>query len=66
MQIIYNGSLTTIPIGGTLPYTYSWTPVAPSRYLLLMDYVLVIYSIIVTDANACPTTESYTLINRQR
>ena len=57
-----NGSLTTIPIGGTLPYTYSWTPVAPA-VSTINGLCAGNYSVIVTDANACPATESYTLIN---
>jgi gliding motility-associated-like protein len=57
-----NGSLTTIPIGGTLPYTYSWTPVAPS-VSSITGLCAGDYSVIVVDANACAATETFSLIN---
>lgn len=56
-----NGSITLIPSGGTLPYTYTWNPsgsVNPLTGLCAGNY-----SGTVTDANGCSITNSYTLIN---
>ncbi|MBI3519842.1 MAG: gliding motility-associated C-terminal domain-containing protein [Bacteroidetes bacterium] len=57
-----NGSLTTIPIGGTLPYTYSWTPTEPSTPTI-NGLCSGAYSVTVSDANGCPVSESYSLTN---
>ncbi|MBL7934911.1 MAG: gliding motility-associated C-terminal domain-containing protein [Bacteroidia bacterium] len=57
-----NGSLTVISIGGAMPYTYSWTPVGintPTVSGLCAGN----YSVLVTDANGCPASSSFTLIN---
>jgi len=57
-----DGSLTAIPIGGTMPYTFSWTPnnvtTAVTNSLCTGDY-----TITVTDVNGCITTNAYSLIN---
>lgn len=57
-----NGSLTVIPVGGTMPYTFSWTPTnvnsATTNSLCAGNY-----SIIVTDANGCAASDTYSLIN---
>ena len=57
-----NGSITSIPSGGTLPYTFSWTPnssAAPTASTLCSGN----YSVTITDANGCFATEGYTLTN---
>jgi gliding motility-associated-like protein len=57
-----DGSITSIPSGGSLPYTYSWTPVtssAPTNNNLCPGN----YSITVTDANGCLASETYSLVN---
>ncbi|MBC7696535.1 MAG: gliding motility-associated C-terminal domain-containing protein [Burkholderiales bacterium] len=57
-----DGSLTVIPVGGALPYTYSWTPTnvttASTNSLCAGNY-----SITVKDANGCPATNSYSLVS---
>jgi gliding motility-associated-like protein len=57
-----NGSLTVIPIGGTMPYTFTWTPsnvnTATTNSLCTGNY-----SIVVTDVNGCPASNTYSLIN---
>ena len=57
-----NGSLTAIPIGGTLPYVFTWTPGAvnaPTTNSLCAGN----YSINITDANGCTVDQTYTIIN---
>jgi hypothetical protein len=57
-----DGSLTAIPIGGTMPYTFTWTPnnvnTATTNSLCTGNY-----SITVADANGCSTSNMYSLIN---
>ncbi len=57
-----NGSLTAIPLGGTMPYTFSWTPsnvgTATTNSLCAGNY-----SITVTDANGCLASDTYSLVN---
>lgn len=57
-----DGSLTAIPIGGTMPYTFTWTPnnvnTATANSLCTGNY-----SITVTDANGCSVSDNYSLIN---
>lgn len=52
-----NGTATVIPTGGTLPYTYSWTP-AVGNTATVSNLVAGTYNVIVTDANSCTTTQS--------
>ncbi len=57
-----NGSLTAIPVGGTMPYTFSWTPTnvntATANNLCTGNYI-----VIVSDANGCSVSNSYSLTN---
>jgi hypothetical protein len=57
-----DGSLTAIPIGGTMPYTFSWTPTnvttATTNSLCTGNY-----TVTVTDINGCTAANSYSLIN---
>ncbi len=57
-----DGSLTAIPIGGTMPYTFTWTPnnvnAATTNNLCTGNY-----SVIVADANGCSVSDNYSLIN---
>lgn len=57
-----NGSLTAIPIGGTLPYTFNWVPGsvtgATTNSLCAGNY-----TVQVTDLNGCSATQSYSLAN---
>lgn len=57
-----NGSLTAIPLGGTMPYTYSWVP-GNTTAATAGSLCPGAYTITVTDANGCPATNSYTLLN---
>lgn len=57
-----DGSLTAIPVGGTMPYTFTWTPnnvsTATTNNLCTGNY-----SITVADANGCSVSNNYSLIN---
>lgn len=57
-----DGSITSIPIGGTLPYTFSWTPAAPSAPTT-NSLCAGNYSVSVTDVNGCLASETYTVIS---
>jgi gliding motility-associated-like protein len=57
-----NGSITSIPTGGSLPYTFSWTPAAPSAPTT-NSLCTGNYSITVIDANGCSALETYTIIS---
>jgi gliding motility-associated-like protein len=62
-----NGSINLVPSGGSLPYTYSWSPGAstlnPASGLCAGPGSNTIYSVTVTDANGCTDTMSINLIN---
>lgn len=55
-----NGSIT-LPtnLGGTSPYTYSWSNGAVTKDLT--GLVAGTYSVLITDANSCNTTASFTI-----
>lgn len=58
---VCNGSATALPTGGTGPYTYSWTPIAPGFTSGLSNpgvsnLCAGIYTVTITDANSCPRT----------
>jgi len=57
-----NGSITVLPIGGSMPYTYSWTPsgtvTATSNALCAGSY-----SVVVTDIKGCAATSTFALVN---
>lgn len=60
-----NGSITTIPSGGTLPYTYAWAP-APAAGQTTATAVGLdanTYTVTVTDANGCTAQQIVTLVN---
>lgn len=57
-----NGSLTAIPIGGTLPYVFTWTP-GPVNGATTNSLCAGNYTINVTDQNGCSATKSYSLAN---
>ena len=57
-----NGSLTVIPFGGTMPYTFTWTP-GNVNTATTNSLCTGIYSITVADANGCPVANTYSLIN---
>lgn len=56
-----NGSITLIPSGGVLPYTYTWTPAASTNPII--NLCAGTYSGTVTDANGCSISTTHTLIN---
>ncbi len=56
-----NGSITLIPSGGVLPYTYTWTPPAATNPII--NLCAGNYAATVTDANGCSISNTYTLIN---
>ncbi len=59
---VCNGLLTAIPSGGTLPYTYTWTPIS-SNQPSINNLCAGNYTVNVTDANGCAISQGSTLIN---
>ena len=57
-----NGSVTTIPSGGTLAYTYSWAP-SGGAAATASGLNANTYTVIVTDGNGCNASQTVTLIN---
>lgn len=57
-----DGSLAAIPSGGSLPYTYNWSP-GGTPTLSVTSLCSGSYSIQVTDASGCSASGTYTLIN---
>ena len=54
-----NGSITLSVSGGTSPYTYTWSNGAVTQNI--SSLIAGTYSVLVTDANACTTTASFTI-----
>lgn len=53
-----NGSITAAASGGTLGFTYSWTPLAPftgSTTPTVLNLGPGVYSVVATDGNNCPS-----------
>ena len=57
-----NGSLTAIPSGGSLPFTYSWTP-GPASVPTASNLCAGPQTIMIVDAQGCIASKTYTLIN---
>ncbi|MDF2447761.1 MAG: hypothetical protein K0R26_265 [Bacteroidota bacterium] len=57
-----DGSITAIPSGGSLPFTFSWTPPSSSS-LTATGLCAGGYSLTVTDVNGCSSSQSYSLTN---
>jgi gliding motility-associated-like protein len=58
---VCNGSINSIPSGGTLPYTFSWSPVSGTTGTL-SNLCANTYTVTVSDANGCVSTQSVTLV----
>jgi gliding motility-associated-like protein len=63
-----NGAITLVPSGGTLPYTFTWSPLGGStnpQFSLCPgpSTAAIVYSATVTDVNGCVITASTSLIN---
>jgi gliding motility-associated-like protein len=58
---ICTGAITSIPSGGTLPYTFNWSPVTGSTGSLI-NLCANSYTVTVTDANGCMSTQNTTLV----
>ncbi len=57
-----DGSITATPAGGTPPYTYSWSANANGQTgQTIINLTPGIYTVLVTDANGCVTTEAVNL-----
>ena len=50
-----NGTATAIPVGGTAPYSYSWTP-SGDTFVHITGLSSGTYTVTVTDAHSCTTT----------
>ncbi|WKL44164.1 PKD domain-containing protein [Flavobacterium sp. ZE23DGlu08] len=59
-----NGSLTTMPSGGTLPYTYLWNSTPIQTSATATGLASGTYTITVTDAKGCITTSSATIMEK--
>ena len=55
-----NGTATVAPTGGTPGYTYSWSP-SGGTGATASGLAAGTYTVTVTDANACTTTQSFTI-----
>jgi len=55
-----NGTATVTPSGGTGPYTYSWSPSGGTN-ATATGLPVGVYTVTVTDANACSITRSVTI-----
>jgi hypothetical protein len=55
-----NGSIRVTPLGGTGPYTYSWTP-SGGNGSTASNLSAMIYTAIVTDANGCTVSSTATV-----
>ncbi|MEI8136193.1 MAG: gliding motility-associated C-terminal domain-containing protein, partial [Bacteroidota bacterium] len=62
-----NGSITLVPSGGTLPYTFTWSPAGVSNPQTSLcagpSTAAIVYSATITDAKGCIASTSNTLIN---
>jgi len=56
-----NGVVNAIANGGVLPFTYSWTP-SGGTGVTESNLCAGSYSVLVTDANGCTATQSFTLV----
>ena len=57
-----NGSITVVPVGGTLPFTYLWSP-GNATTASISGQCSGTYTVVVTDANGCTSSLTITLIN---
>lgn len=55
-----NGSIDVIPSGGTLPYTFTWSP-SVSNSFNASNLCAGVYNVTVTDANGCSQSTSGTI-----
>ncbi len=62
-----NGAITLIPSGGSLPYTFSWSPAATGNPQFSLcpgpSTAAIVYSATVVDSKGCSITTGTTLIN---
>jgi hypothetical protein len=55
-----SGTATVTPSGGTAPYSYVWSPL-PGNTQTVNNLTSGTYTVTVTDANGCITTQSFTV-----
>ncbi|HTL81103.1 MAG TPA: gliding motility-associated C-terminal domain-containing protein [Bacteroidia bacterium] len=56
-----NGTITAIPSGGTMPYTYSWSNAQSTQ--TATSLCAGIYTVTITDANGCSIQQQDTIIS---
>ena len=58
-----NGTATSIPTGGTLPYAFDWTPGTPTGdgTASIINLCPNTYTVTVTDGNGCTNSQSVTI-----
>jgi len=57
-----NGSIISVPVGGTAPYSYLWTPGGATTQNI-NNLCSGIYNVLITDANGCTVFKPATLNN---
>lgn len=55
-----NGDITVLPVGGTLPFSYFWTPLGQTT-ATITGLCFGTYTVTVTDANGCTGTQVFVL-----
>ena len=55
-----DGSISSVPVGGTLPYTFQWAPGGETT-AVLTGLCAGNYSLTITDVNNCVSTNTFTL-----
>jgi len=56
-----NGSTSVTPVGGTGPYTYTWSTIPVQNTAQISNLIVGNYSVTVTDANGCTSTSTVTI-----
>jgi gliding motility-associated-like protein len=60
---ICNGTAQSVPTGGTLPYTYSWSPLPGGSTSSLSSLCAGAYTVAVTDLNGCTNSQIVNIVD---